>query len=173
MIAETQTAYRPSTPSEKPSEPPAALALQIRADGRLWARLGERSVKVALHRCFPWSSPGRYISLRNGDVEFALVRDPGELDASSRAALEQALRDAAFVFSITRVDAVEEDFELRCFRVQTPQGPRVFQTALDSWPRETPNGGLLIEDVAGDLFAIPHPSELDARSAELVWALVD
>jgi hypothetical protein len=173
MIAQTETPYTVTTLSEKPSEPPSALELELGADGRLWARLGERKARVTIHRCFPWSSPDRYISLREGDGELALVRDPNELAPASRAALERALRDAAFVFSITRVDSIEEDFELRCFKVQTPQGPRVFQTALDSWPRETPNGGLVIEDVAGDLFAIPDPTKLDARSAELVWALVD
>jgi hypothetical protein len=68
---------------------------------------------------------------------------------------------------------VEEDFELRCFKVETPQGPRAFQTALDAWPRETPDGGLLIEDVAGDVFRIEDPATLDPRSRELVWELVD
>lgn len=160
------------TSSEAPARP--ALALEKRRDGRLWAVLAERAAPVKLRRCFPWTFPERYISLQTEEnEELAFVADPAHLDAVSQAALSQALAEAGFVFLITRVHSVEEDFELRCFKVETPQGPRAFQTALDAWPRETPDGGLLIEDVAGDVFRIEDPQTLDARSRELMWELVD
>lgn len=150
------------------------LSLEKRRDGRLWALLAERAAPVKLRRCFPWTFPERYISLQNEEnEEIAFVANPEELDATSRAALSQALAEAGFVFLITRVYSVKEDFELRCFEVETPQGPRAFQTALDAWPRETPEGGLLIEDVAGDVFRIEDPASLDPKSRELVWELVD
>ena len=50
---------------------------------------------------------------------------------------------------------------------------RSFQTALDAWPRDTPTGGILIEDVAGDLFRLPPLAELDPKSQKKVWAFVD
>jgi hypothetical protein len=150
------------------------LALEKRRDGRLWALLAERAAPVKLRRCFPWTFPERYISLQNDEnEEVAFVADPRDLDLASRSALSQALSEVCFVFLIRKVYSVEEDFELRCFKVETPQGPRTFQTALDAWPRETPDGGLLIEDVAGDVFRIESPQSLDARSRELVWELVD
>jgi hypothetical protein len=148
--------------------------LEKRRDGRLWALLAERAVPVRLRRCFPWTFPERYISLQTEqNEELAFIGDPRDLDAASQAALSQALSEVGFVFLIQRVYSVEEDFELRCFKVETPQGPRAFQTALDAWPRETPDGGLLIEDVAGDVFRIENPDELDPKSRELVWELVD
>ena len=67
---------------------------------------------------------------------------------------------------MTAIDGLEEDFEIRRFKVLTRQGPRSFQTALDAWPREAPSGGLLLEDVAGDLYRIPPPEELDALIKE-------
>jgi hypothetical protein len=150
------------------------LTLEKRRDGRLWALLAERAAPVKLRRCFPWTFPERYISLQNDEnEEVAFVADPRDLDAASRSALSQALAEVGFVFLIRKVYSVEEDFELRCFKVETPQGPRAFQTALDAWPRETPDGGLLIEDVAGDVFRIESPQSLDPRSRELVWELVD
>jgi hypothetical protein len=168
----------PSSPlNRRASAPEAArspLTLEKRRDGRLWALLAERAAPVKLRRCFPWTFPERYISLQAEDnTELAFVTNPDELDAASRAALGQALAEAGFVFLITRVYSVEEDFELRCFKVETPQGPRTFQTALDAWPRETPDGGLLIEDVAGDVFRIEAAETLDPKSRELVWELVD
>ncbi|HKY40371.1 MAG TPA: DUF1854 domain-containing protein [Polyangiaceae bacterium] len=151
-----------------------SLVLEKRRDGRLWALLAERAAPVTLRRCFPWTFPERYVSLQTEDnEELAFVANPEELDAASRAALSQALSEACFVLQIRKVYSVEEDFELRCFKVETPQGPRTFQTALDAWPRETPDGGLLIEDVAGDVFRIEDPESLDPRSRELVWELVD
>lgn len=175
----TQSIISSDTPSRPWSAPATStrapsLALERRADGRLWARLGERVAPVKLRRCFPWTAPERYISLQTDDnEELAFVAEPAELDTASQAALSRALTEAGFVLQILRVHSVKEDFELRCFVVDTPQGRRAFQTALDSWPRETPDGGLLIEDVAGDLFRIDDPEALDTKSRDLVWELVD
>jgi hypothetical protein len=36
-----------------------------------------------------------------------------------------------------------------------------------------PKGGLLIRDVAGDLYRLPDPKTLDRKSRELLWAFVD
>lgn len=152
----------------------AGLVVERRVDGRLWAvRDGEAS-PVTPVRCFPWSAPMRCLSLRDDDQqEVALVRDPAELDPDSRSVLEEALVQAAFMLDVVAVEGIEEDFEIRRWKVRTRQGVRSFQTALDAWPREAPGGGLLLEDVAGDLYRIPPPEELDARSRRRVWAFLD
>jgi hypothetical protein len=168
----------PSPRAPAPVEPelePAALTLERRDDGRLWATVAERAAApVKLRRCFPWTSPDRYISLQTeDDVELSLIADPTTLSLASQRALSRTLRETGFVFVVQGVYSIKEDFELRCFEVETRQGRRAFQTALDAWPRETPDGGLLIEDVAGDVFRIEDPASLDARSRELLWELVD
>ena len=63
--------------------------------------------------------------------------------------------------------------EIRQWTVETAHGPRSFQTHLDDWPRVLPGGALLIRDVAGDLYRLPEPRELDRESRELLWAFVD
>lgn len=68
---------------------------------------------------------------------------------------------------------MEEEIEIRSFRVRTAQGERRFQTLPDEWPREMPGGGLLIKDVAGDLYLVPRPESLDASSRKLLWAFLD
>lgn len=153
---------------------PGPLVVEHRADGRVWAVRDGEARPVVVRRCFPWSEPGRYLSLRDeDDREFALVRDPAELDADSREALGAALVAAGFVFVVTRVLALDEEVELRHWRVETGQGPRSFQTRLDDWPRSVPGGGLLIRDVAGDLYHLAAPARLDRRSRELLWAFID
>ena len=151
-----------------------ALVLERRTDGRLWATREGSERAVWVRRCFPWSEPGRFLSLRDDDEEeFALVRDPADLDPASRRVLEEALVAAGFVFEISRVTAIAEEVEIRHWRVETRQGARTFQTRLDDWPRQLPHGGLLIRDVAGDLYHLASPDGLDPGSRALLWAFVD
>ena len=78
------TAVRRREPGEN-MIPAGALTLQRRADGRLWAVRGGVERAVWVRRCFPWSEPARFVSLRDDEErEFALVRDPAELDPASR-----------------------------------------------------------------------------------------
>ena len=151
------------------------LRLELRADGSLWALQGGEERAVWVRRCFPWSEPLQHLSLRTGDdeEEFALVRDPADLDPRSRAALDAALAVAGFVFEVTRVLEIDEEVEIRQWRVETRQGPRAFQTRLDDWPRTLPTGGLLIRDLAGDLYHLGRPEQLDKQSRALLWAFVD
>ena len=140
-------------------------------DGQLWAQLGDRRAPVVVHRCFPWSDPERHISLRDLDEdEFAYVEDASELDAASREALDRALAVAGFLLEITAVVEVSEEVEIRKWLVRTRQGVRRFQTRLDDWPAEIAGGGLMIRDLAGDLYHVPDPAALDPVSREWLWA---
>jgi len=151
-----------------------APTLRISPDGRLVVLVNDEPVPVRLRQCFPWSEPRLHLSLRNDeDREVAIVDDPADLDAESREALEHALAEAGFVLEVTRVLDIDEEVEIRQWTVDTRQGRRSFQTHLDDWPRTLPNGGLLIRDVAGDLYRLAEPAKMDAKSRELLWAFVD
>jgi hypothetical protein len=157
-----------------PLERTGGVVLRGGDDGRLFVVTCDATIAVRLRQCFPWSEPHRYLSLRDDDErEIALVEDPALLDPSSRAALDHALVVAGFVLDVTRVLAIDEEVEIRQWTVQTAHGKRNFQTHLDDWPRVLPGGGLLIRDVAGDLYRLAHPKEMDRASRELLWAFVD
>lgn len=148
--------------------------LRTAADGRLVILIDEKPMPVRLRQCFPWSEPSLHISLRDDeDSEVAIVDDPADLDPESQRALEQALAEAGFVLEVTRVLDIEEEVEIRQWTVETRQGRRSFQTHLDDWPRALPNGGILIRDVAGDLYRLAAPATMDKKSRELLWAFVD
>ena len=164
--------FRPSMKHRIMAQPHPVL--EYRADGSLCVLREDRTTPVTVRPCFPWSEARRWVSLRDDEhTEVALVKDPAELDPGSRDALERALADAGFLLEVTRVVAVEEEVEIRHWRVITRQGPRTFQTRLDDWPRSLPDGGFLIRDVAGDLYHIASPKQLDKQSRELLWAFVD
>ena len=151
-----------------------ALELELAPGDGLIARKNGREVAVSIRQAFPWSESTRYLSFRDSDdEEFAFVSDPASLGESSRAALESALLVAGFVLEIQRVLAIEEEVEIRNWQVETRQGARTFQTRLDDWPRTLPGGGVLVRDVAGDLYHVPDPALLDRQSRRLLWSFVD
>ncbi|MBC8088610.1 MAG: DUF1854 domain-containing protein [Phycisphaerae bacterium] len=153
------------------------VVLHNTGDGRLFVLVDDELVAVELRQCFPWSQPTRYLSLWGGagndEREMALVDDPAQLSPESRRALEAALANAGFVLQVMRVLSVEEEVEIRHWRVITRHGARSFQTHLDEWPRALPDGALLIRDVAGDLYRLPPKQELDKVSREVLWAFID
>ncbi len=151
-----------------------SLKIEHRSDGQLWVKSNGSDVTVQVQRCFPWSEPGKFISLRDEDGnEIALIEDMHALDSISFKAVEKALSTAGFVMEIRKVLSLEEDFEIRSWEVLTIQGRRKLQTNLDDWPQEVPGGGLVIRDVSGDLFFIANPDELDNRSRKLLWGFLD
>jgi hypothetical protein len=140
---------------------------------RLWLVRGEQRVGVKPVRCFPWSSPGELVSLRDErDREELLVERFDQLDPDSARALERALLGTAFVLEVSRVESIEEDYEMRIWRTETRQGKRTFQTKLDEWPWAAPDGGHLVRDLAGDLFRLPPLDTLDEGTRRWLWAYV-
>lgn len=153
---------------------PGRLRLERRLDGQLWAVRGDEARPVTARRLFPWSQGDTHVSLRDeNNREVALVGPETALDAASQRALTSAAAAAGFVLEVTAVQSVEEEVEIRTWSVETRQGPRSFQTHLDDWPRSVPGGGLLVRDVAGDLYLIADPASMDQRSRELLWAYTD
>jgi hypothetical protein len=149
------------------------LCLERGEDGRLWMRMNDGREAVRVHRCFPWSEPGRFLSLRDAENrELAMVANLNDLDRESRGALEGALLEAGFVLKVCRILDVDEEVEIRTWKVETEQGPRSFQTRLDDWPWEVPGGGIVIRDVAGDLYHVADPEAMDPKSREWLWAFV-
>jgi hypothetical protein len=151
-----------------------APCIERTATGALSVVLPRGAVLVRAVRCFPWSEPKRHVSLRDHQGnEVLYVEDPERLDRESCRALLGALTTAGFVIDVTGVDSVSEDFEVRCLKVRTRQGPRSLQTALDAWPRRAPNGDVLLEDIAGDIYRFPPLDTLDDKSRRLLWPLID
>lgn len=131
-------------------------------------------VAVTPVRCFPWSDSTCFISLRDAENnELWLVEQLNDLATSSQHALLDALQIVGFLLEVKSVVSIEEDFEIRAWKVITTCGPRSFQTERDSWPSAAPGGGHMIQDVAGDVFFIPPLNALDPNTQKLLWPYVD
>jgi hypothetical protein len=154
---------------------PEAIRLRRRSDGKIMQIRGDGTeTAVKVRRPFPWSAPDRFISLADEkDVETALVSDLGALDPESRAILEEDLREIGFMFEVLGVESIESVFEIRNWRIRTEQGVCLFQTKEDQWPLPLKRGGYLIQSLDNNLFHIPDPKTMDAKSRKLLWAYTD
>lgn len=167
----------PQTTATAPPMPPVALEdLRVTRseDGRYHASWSGHQCIVRVSTCFPWTAPGAFVSLRGeDDKEVALIPSLEDLDAESRTVLRHALREAAFAFEIIRIDKVYKEFEIRLWEVTCAEGPRTFQTKVDDYPQPLPPDGLLITDVAGDVYAIHNWRMLDKHSRKQIALFVD
>ncbi len=141
------------------------IKLKKQANGILALQYGEQWIEVTLKQCFPWSLPGKYLSLRDkDDNEVCLIENLMDLEGETRELIEAELNFSQFVLKISSITKIEEDVELRRFLVETEQGSRIFQTKLECWPEVHEDGVILIEDLAGDLFRIDNVNQLDEQS---------
>ncbi len=148
--------------------------LERTPDGRLVRVADGARTDVEPQAAFPWTAPGRHVSLRDADrneVEF--IDRVDRLDPASRAALEKALEERHFVLDVRLVRHAQPFFQLRLWKVDTPLGPRSFQTRIDQWLDPLPGGGYLLRDVAGDLYRFPPLERLDARSRRILEAFIE
>ena len=152
------------------------LELKLTPAGQFRCRKpgAEEFCDAKVRPCFPLSSPTRWYSIHDDEGhELGLVESLTDLDGESRAALEQALASAGFLIKIVRIETIETEHDLRNWKVETTGGERRFQTRMGSWPRKLDDGGVLIQDVAEDLYLIPNLGELDERSRKILWAFSD
>ena len=67
------------------------LTLERRDDGQLWLEIGGVRHSVRVRRCFPWSEPGRFLSLRDvDDREVVLIERLEDLAPAARSVLAEA-----------------------------------------------------------------------------------
>jgi hypothetical protein len=154
----------------------AGWSLHRRADGRLVMRRenveGETPVQVAC--CFPWTHPYEFISLRDDKGrEQELIENLHELPSPLREMIAEELAQRNFMPRITGIEAIAGEIELFHWKVITHVGPRRFLTRRSDHPRKLANGDVLIKDVSNDLYLIPNPKGLDAKSLKLLWVYLD
>ncbi|MAE65607.1 MAG: hypothetical protein CMJ18_15165 [Phycisphaeraceae bacterium] len=148
------------------------LHLQRNEQGDLvLERPGESPVTpVRVVRCFPWSMPDRYISVRDPEkgVELALIVDPATVDERTRRLIDEELAAQDFVPRITKVERVDDRFEVTAWQMQTDRGAVELQIKSSDDIRYLEDRRVLFRDHAGGLFEIPDLAALDEQSQQLV-----
>jgi hypothetical protein len=143
--------------------------------GRLvLSRPGQEDVMgVRIRRAFPWSRPGRSISIRNGEgKELLLIEDLESLPQGTRQAIVDALADTSFIPRITRIELIDTTFEHQEWRVQTDRGPAFFRVQEREDVRFLGDGRFRVKDADGNVYELPRLEKLDEHSRGQVEKLV-
>ncbi len=120
-------------------------------------------------RCFPWSLPDEFISVRDKDGnEVHLFRSIEDVPDDSRRILMDELLAQEFVPKILRVHEIDDTFDILVWKADTDHGPVEFQVKDDEDIRPISENRLVIKDHAGMLFEIPDLEVLDEHSRGLV-----
>ena len=147
---------------------PAVRRVERNAAGQLVAWLEGRDepvedVRVA--RCFPWSVPDSYISLRNADGhEVALLETLDELPDEARAVIEAELRDKVFNPQILEVLEFEHEFGVSSIRARTDRGEVNFQVRSRDDVRMLSATRALFRDADGNIYEVADLDALDPAS---------
>ncbi len=158
---------------------PREFNIYRRPDGRLATRVvekdGEREVTLQAVKCFPWSAPEAFISLRDDEgKEIYLIDSLSSIrDDSAKQLIELELEERTYLPHIEEIEALDDEIDLFRWKVKTDAGLRVFYTRRREIPREIFGGGVILKDISGDRYLIPNLEELNPRGKNSLWLYLD
>ncbi len=172
----------PSSPSVKQELAENSLGAELRLltvgelrfnrnAGKLCLTVAKRQswLAVRLVRAFPYSAGQRYLSvLDNQGGEIGLIMDPDELDAESRALVEEELARRYRMPRIRLVYGVRERFGTQEWQASTDQGYVRFSTRHLFDNVRVGSDGIILTDVDGNRYIIPADAQLEAASRRLL-----
>ena len=83
----------------------------------------EPIVDAKIVRCFPWSMPEEYVSIRDSDVkEIAMLKTLDSLDPESQKIVEEELVDKIFNPRIEKILDFKHEFGVTSITAQTDRG---------------------------------------------------
>ena len=122
----------------------------------------EPVVDVRIARCFPWSLPDAYISIRNADgLEIALLQTLDDLNPESRKIAEAELREKVFNPKIRRIVRGKHEFGISSFTAETDRGEVTFQIRGRDDIRFLSATRVLFRDVDGNTYELSDFNSLD------------
>lgn len=138
----------------------SAGMLVVHIDGKT-----EPVVDARVARCFPWSLPDQYISVRTKEgKEVVLLRDLSPLDTSSRQLVEEELRGRIFNPRIQEVVDYKEEFGVTSITARTDRGEVTFQIRSRDDVRVISATRALFRDADGNTYELHDVAALDAAS---------
>lgn len=123
--------------------------------------------RVAIHRCFPFSDPDHYISVREpeGDGrEIGLIEDLDALAKDTRAMLEEQMALRYFVPKIKRIRSIKEEYGYSYWDTETDRGNIRFTVRMGGGSVYSIGPDrYMVNDIDGNRFEIPHLKKLSAK----------
>lgn len=130
-------------------------------------------LRINAKRCFPFSLPEKYISLRDAeDEEIGVIKDMSILSKEYRKWIDEMLELRYFLPRITFIESVRTRRGAVEWKVDTDYGPREFVTwGLGDTLQEVKQDWYLVSDVDGNRYQICIP-DLDPISTAKLEQIV-
>ena len=159
----------PKSPAKEQDSPTGRIERIERDEaGELIVHLAGRDEPVTdarAARCFPWSLPEAYVSIRTKEgKEIALLESLDELDDDSREVLEAELCGKVFNPKISRVLAAKNEFGVTSITAETDRGEVTFQIRSREDVRLLTPVRAIFRDVDGNNYELADVRQLDAAS---------
>jgi len=142
-------------------------AIRNRA-GQLEVYLDDKDAPVIdarVARCFPWSLPDSYVSIRDKDgKEVTLLKSLDDLEPPTRTIIEQELRDKVFNPKIRRIRSYKNEFEVISITAETDRGEATFQIRSRDDVRMLSDTRALFRDADGNTYELSDIEQLDPAS---------
>lgn len=149
----------------------SSVRIERNAFEELVVQLPDGSVrkKVQPVYAFPVSETSRYISLRDEESnEIGIIEDIKHLPHESRKILVEELQRRYFMPKITKINALEGQFGITQWVVETSQGDVQFSLRSRYDIVTLGNGRILIKDADGNRYEIENYNQLDPNSIALL-----
>lgn len=131
------------------------------------------AVGVTLRRAFPWTSPGRFVSVRSKDgKELLLIDDPAGLAGPLRNRIDGWLARHSFIPRITRVRSIDADFGYQQWSVETDRGPVDFRVQEREDVRFLHDGRFTVRDADGNVYELDRLDRLDPDTRRVLETLL-
>jgi len=124
-------------------------------------------------RALPATWPQQFLSLRYADAEgqeheVGLVRDLADWPAEVQDRLEQSLARRYFIRRLVVIEAIESQYGLLTFRVETDHGPAEFiMRASHSQAQDYGRSGKILIDVHDNRYLVEDVAALPRRQQVL------
>ena len=162
-----------ANPSEQSDGAGSIESIARNARGELVVRvkgLAEPVIDARVARCFPWTCPDGYVSIRDKDgKELALFATLASLDEPNRRVVEQELRDKVFNPRIRRILDYKSEFGVVNMTAQTDRGDVTFQIRSRDDIRILSGTRALFRDADGNVYELPDLAEMDAASQKWLY----
>ncbi len=148
-------------------EPSQITHIERGPDGQLVVHVaGREPVKdVRVARCFPWSRPEQFISIRSAaGQELCLLKGLDDLAPAGRTLVQEELDQKVFNPKISRVLSSKSEFGIVTITAQTDRGVVSFQVRTRDDIRMLSTTRALFRDVDGNIYDLPDINLLDAVS---------
>lgn len=125
---------------------------------------GEVTPRIQVHRCFPFSAPDQWLSIRKNnenDGELGLIEDMSDFDEDTQRLLREQLELRYFMPVITKITRVKEEYGYSYWDVETDRGSLdfVMQTRSSSIMRLS-DVRIIVIDIDGNRYEIPDLTAL-------------